>query len=224
MKRNSILKRYLLLLVCGVVAATSLTACFSDNDDDPGHTFTPIERHQQLVAISGDYSGTLKWYPKSNYSVTPEYDSLKTDYTITLGDSTLRIDNLSLKMLTKFVDVQDSMAFHNAAPVTFEATVSPLIWVTTDIYNSECVASGMYRYQLMPKHSITFADNGKQYTVTFYDTYMTWEYNYGTYYAMCVTRNSVMEGFILVKSVKVKSEKGEYETSINQPIFIQGKK
>jgi hypothetical protein len=223
MKRNSILKRYLLLLVCGVVAATSLTACFSDNDDDPGHTFTPIECHQQLVAISGDYSGTLKWYPKSNYSVTPEYDSLKTDYTITLGDSTLRIDNLSLKMLTKFVDVQDSMAFHNAAPVTFEAMVRPLEWTDTKTYNTFYVGIGYYTYYMIPKHSITFASGDKQYEVLFHtNAYI--KMNDIDYWPLCACQGNKMKGQILVNSVKVKSPKSEYETSINQLIFINGKK
>ena len=98
------LKNYLMLFACLLVASMTLTSCMNDDDNTENYkVLTQAEKSQVMMALSGTYTGKMKYYSNSTYNSA---DSVSTSWRIT-SDSTF-VMQFPMEAVEGFIDGQDN--------------------------------------------------------------------------------------------------------------------
>lgn len=99
-------KNYLLLLICGIVAAASFSSCFNDNDNDYSIDAATQKKYQTTISTLSPYANNARFYYASNFTVN-KYDSIKGNsvYCRFTADSTFQVTGIPVCKLDSAVKV-----------------------------------------------------------------------------------------------------------------------
>ncbi|MBP5386787.1 MAG: DUF4840 domain-containing protein [Prevotella sp.] len=214
------MKKVFYLMLCMIVGLCA-TSCLSDDGNDNNNNYTPLTQEQkaaQMKAMSGLYSGWIYYINDT----TNTKDSTSISWELTSNDSTLTIFRFPVKVLANGISrASDARKILMASETE---SVSAILHPYANTVN----INGYYTFLFFPRDfkmeftteyedkvydvKVEFADEMSAYTTDW--TSSSYYYAYGEYY------ENKMQGYLLIKSVKV----GDNSFTTGWPTLIFGNK
>ncbi|HCN53743.1 MAG TPA: hypothetical protein DIS88_08110 [Prevotella sp.] len=206
------LKNYLMLFACLLVASMTLTSCMNDDDNTENYkVLTQAEKSQVMMAVSGTYTGKMKYYSNSTYNSA---DSVSTSWRIT-SDSTF-VMQFPMEAVEGFIDGQDNKSdIASLGMVTLKGKT----YLGNYMLESYWTQS-YYQLGLEIESVKATTASGKTVTIEFSNTAMQLGSYSQVYYPMIEYYNNQTAAYILIKNI-------DYEGMtypINAPFMLGGKK
>lgn len=206
------LKNYVMLFACLLVGSMTLTSCLNDDDNTQNYkVLTQAEKSQVMMAVSGTYTGKMKYYTNSTYSSA---DSVSTSWRIT-SDSTF-VTRFPMEAVEGFIDGQDNKSdIASIGMVTLKGKTYLGNYMLENYW-----AQSYYQLGLEIESVTATTASGKTVKIEFYDTGMQLGSYSQVYYPMIEYYSNQSSAYILIKNI-------EYEGMtypINAPFMLGGKK
>lgn len=132
------MKTIRIFTIASLLAATCLTSCLKDNDNNTNNQLSPTEKEYCATIVKGSYTGKLIYQAKNIKDVNDVTDTLSVSWSIT-NDSTLTIHNFPTNLLAENISdaaLKSALAEAPAQDIQCRigfVTASPIQWLINPI-------------------------------------------------------------------------------------------